>query len=403
MPDRDGIDQLRWINYKGQQRERQRNLRNKRGHDETQLGPDILSRARETQAEPRRRLTGPGEQQQGQGYDRDHRQIIKDAEDEVCGRVPGDADRKAGNVHRAGYMLRQQHDGSPAVGGFLANGATGIAVGTGTYYLGATDTHAVKAFTTRLGLVWSDTLDGPTSSSPALADAQVPLHWVAPTGAGAATLTGYNVYVGTAPGHEAGTPVNGATPITGTNYVVSGLTNGQGYDFEVKAITSAGEGAPSPEASASPVLASGPPAPPVVPPILVPARSPTTTTTATTTTTLAATTTTGPPPSPPRASVPQIIILSSRAKVVMGDLPVKLSCQVATCSGTVTVILVRKHKAVVLAVAPYRSLGVGRTDVLQLAVTGAGSARFSGRKTVEDRCVASVNGGLAAIKMLRIS
>ncbi len=70
------------------------------------------------------------------------------------------------------YDTNQEVVSSPAVGGFLANGATGIAVGTGTYYPGTTDTDTVKAFTTRLGLVWSDTLEGPTSSSPALADVE---------------------------------------------------------------------------------------------------------------------------------------------------------------------------------------------------------------------------------------
>ena len=363
------------------------------------------------------------------------------------------------------YDTNQEVVSSPAVGGFLANGATGIAVGTGTYYPGTTDTDTVKAFTTRLGLVWSETLDGPTSSSPSLADiegtgqldvvegtetgrltgsvwvldgengstvwkvpavsriigsvvtadlsghgyqdllvptvhgvevldgrsgsvvtllgphvgfqnsplvtadpngtvgitiagyngdnvgvvqhyeipgsdgalavgagswpmfhhdpalsglsttlpdsgtvapasltaqpgnAQVSLSWAVPTGAGASTLTGYNVYEGTAPGHEAGAPVNGATPVAGTNYLVTGLANGQDYYFEVTAINSAGEGAPSAEASATPDLPPGPPAPPVAPPIPAPTPSTTTTTVVTTTTTPAPTTTR--PPSPP--------------------------------------------------------------------------------------------------------
>jgi hypothetical protein len=72
------------------------------------------------------------------------------------------------------YDTNQEVVSSPAVGNFLANGATGIAVGTGTYYPGTADTDTVKAFTTRLGLVWSETLDGPTSSSPALANVQGP-------------------------------------------------------------------------------------------------------------------------------------------------------------------------------------------------------------------------------------
>ena len=70
------------------------------------------------------------------------------------------------------YDTNQEVDSSPAVGGFLAGGATGIVVGTGSYWPGASDTDTLKAFTTRLGLVWSDTLDGHTSSSPALADVE---------------------------------------------------------------------------------------------------------------------------------------------------------------------------------------------------------------------------------------
>jgi len=469
------------------------------------------------------------------------------------------------------YDTNQEVVSSPAVGGFLANGATGIAVGTGTYYPGTTDTDTVKAFTTRLGPVWSETLDGPTSSSPALADvegngqldvvegtetgrltgsvwvldgangstvwevpavsriigsvvaadlsgggcqdllvptvhgvevldgrsgsevtvlgprlgfqnsplvtedpngtvgitiagyngdnvgvvqhyeipgsdgalavgdgswpmfhhdpslsgvssglpdlgtvapaaltaqggnAQVSLSWTAPTGAGASSTTGYNVYEGTAPGHESGTPINGATPVAGTNYLVTGLSNGQSYYFEVTAINSAGEGAPSTEASATPDLGPGAPGPPAAPPVSTTTPSTTTTTPTTTTTTLASTTTTRPPFSPTSVPVPQISIVLSKTKAFKGHLPVKLSCQVGTCSGTVTVILVKGHKAVVLAGGTYKFLAAGRTDVVQLQVTDAGSARFSGGKTVKDRCIATVHGGLPAIKMIRIS
>ena len=469
------------------------------------------------------------------------------------------------------YDTNQEVVSSPAVGGFLANGATGIAVGTGTYYPGTTDTDTVKAFTTRLGLVWSDTLDGPTSSSPALADvegngqldvvegsetgrltgsvwvldgangstvwevpavsriigsvvaadlsgrgyqdllvptvhgvevldgrsgsevtvlgprlgfqnsplvtedpngtvgitiagyngdnvgvvqhyeipgsngalavgagswpmfhhdpslsgvssalpdlgtvsptaltaqagnAEVSLSWVAPTGAGTSSVTGYNVYEGTAPGHEPGTPINAATPVAGSNYLVTGLSNGQSYYFEVTAINSAGEGAPSTEASATPELAPVAPGPPAVPPIAITPPSTTTTTVATTTPTSAPTTTTRPPSSATSVPVPQISIVSSETKVMNGHLPVKLSCRVGTCSGTVTVILVKGHQAVVLAGATYKFLAAGRTDVVQLRVTGAGSARFSGGKTVKDRCIATAHGGLPAIKMIRIS
>ncbi len=73
-------------------------------------------------------------------------------------------------------------------------------------------------------------------------NAQVSLSWTAPS-AGAGPASGYNVYAGTAPGHESSNSVNGTSPLTGTAYTVSGLSNGTTYYFEVTAVNSAGEGA----------------------------------------------------------------------------------------------------------------------------------------------------------------
>ncbi len=64
----------------------------------------------------------------------------------------------------------QTLDSSPAVGGFLAGGVTGIVAGTGAYFPGAADTDTVKAFDSRCGTAWTARLDGSTSSSPALSD-----------------------------------------------------------------------------------------------------------------------------------------------------------------------------------------------------------------------------------------
>jgi hypothetical protein len=61
-------------------------------------------------------------------------------------------------------------DSSPAVGGFLTGGATGIVTGTGSYWPNASDSNTVKAYDTDCGQRWSTTLDGSTFSSPALAD-----------------------------------------------------------------------------------------------------------------------------------------------------------------------------------------------------------------------------------------
>ena len=62
-------------------------------------------------------------------------------------------------------------ESSPAVGGFLAGGATGIVVGTGTTFKGS-DTDKVLAFDSHCHIVWQAHLDGMTESSPALADVQ---------------------------------------------------------------------------------------------------------------------------------------------------------------------------------------------------------------------------------------
>jgi hypothetical protein len=56
-------------------------------------------------------------------------------------------------------------DSSPAVGGFLSGGATGIVVGTGTFFPGASDTDTLKAYDTRCRQQWSVTLNGGTYSS----------------------------------------------------------------------------------------------------------------------------------------------------------------------------------------------------------------------------------------------
>ncbi|HEX4434125.1 MAG TPA: hypothetical protein VH012_04805 [Acidimicrobiales bacterium] len=66
----------------------------------------------------------------------------------------------------------EQVDSSPAVGPILPGGAYGIATGTGTFYPGASDENTVKVFDTKCNQVWSDTLDGSTGGSPALADVQ---------------------------------------------------------------------------------------------------------------------------------------------------------------------------------------------------------------------------------------
>ena len=68
------------------------------------------------------------------------------------------------------YDTDQVVGSSPAVGGFLAGGATGAVFGTGTFFSGASDTDTVLAVDDQCHLRWSTKLDASTSSSPALAD-----------------------------------------------------------------------------------------------------------------------------------------------------------------------------------------------------------------------------------------
>jgi len=68
------------------------------------------------------------------------------------------------------HVTNQTVDSSPALGGFLAGGATGIVVGTGSFFPGASDSNKVLALDTNCNLVWSTVLDGATTPSPALAD-----------------------------------------------------------------------------------------------------------------------------------------------------------------------------------------------------------------------------------------
>jgi predicted phage tail protein len=84
---------------------------------------------------------------------------------------------------------------------------------------------------------------------------QVTLSWTAPGSNGGAAISGYEIYRGTTPGGESGTPVN-ASLVAGTSYTVTGLTNGTTYYFTVAPVNKAKlQGAKSGEASATPTEA----------------------------------------------------------------------------------------------------------------------------------------------------
>jgi hypothetical protein len=76
----------------------------------------------------------------------------------------------------------------------------------------------------------------------------------------ASSVTGFNVYEGTAPGKESAKPVNPSRLLaTATGYRVSGLTNGTKYYFVVRALNPGGLGARSAEVSATPATAPAAP------------------------------------------------------------------------------------------------------------------------------------------------
>lgn len=79
--------------------------------------------------------------------------------------------RPAGGT-KCEYNTDQVVQSSPAVGPFLAGGAVGIVVGTGTYWPRAAGTDKLFAFRADCRLAWEADLDGATFSSPALADVE---------------------------------------------------------------------------------------------------------------------------------------------------------------------------------------------------------------------------------------
>ena len=85
---------------------------------------------------------------------------------------------------------------------------------------------------------------------------KVTLSWKAPGSNGGAGISGYEIYRGTSPGGESGTPVN-ASLVAGTSYTVTGVTNGTTYYFTVAAVNKAKlPGGKSGEASATPAASA---------------------------------------------------------------------------------------------------------------------------------------------------
>ena len=97
----------------------------------------------------------------------------------------------------------------------------------------------------------------PRGLAAAAGDGSVDLSWTANT---EPDLAGYNLYrsSGTAAVDPTGTPVNGATLLTGTSYSDKALTNGTAYHYQLVAVDKAGNASdPSATADATPQAAAG--------------------------------------------------------------------------------------------------------------------------------------------------
>jgi hypothetical protein len=91
----------------------------------------------------------------------------------------------------------------------------------------------------------------PTALSGSAGAAQVALTWTAPASDGGSAITDYVVQYRTTAGPGTWNTFADGTSTT-TSATVTGLTNGTGYDFQVAAVNSAGQGAYSSIASATP-------------------------------------------------------------------------------------------------------------------------------------------------------
>src|SRR5216684_4089922 len=91
----------------------------------------------------------------------------------------------------------------------------------------------------------------PTALTATAGNASISLSWTAPASNGGASITGYNVLRSTTSGAETAL----SSGVTGTTYTDSSALNGTTYFYKVTAVNSAGPGAASNEASATPTAA----------------------------------------------------------------------------------------------------------------------------------------------------
>lgn len=158
-----------------------------------------------------------------------------------------------GGLPVTGYTVTASPGGQTATGSASPIAVTGLTNGTSyTFTVVATNAVGNSTQSAPSSPVTPSTVPGAPTLSGGGGNTVANLTWQPPTNNGGATVTGYNVYQGTAPGGESSTPVN-ASPLITTDYIVSGLTNGTTYYFTVKAINANGAGPASNEVAATPV------------------------------------------------------------------------------------------------------------------------------------------------------
>lgn len=123
-----------------------------------------------------------------------------------------------------------------------------------TYYFTVSALNAIGASASSNELAATPQIAPATPGAPTLTGAvgssgSVSLSWIAPASNGSGSVSGYNVFVGSASGAESVTAKN-ASPLTSTSFTVTGLNNGSTYYFVVTALNSAGSSPASNELSA---------------------------------------------------------------------------------------------------------------------------------------------------------